>query len=134
MKYFLSLALLLTTFLSNGQVKREDGTWYDENLAFQVIEEDVVDKGELLICIYNTENNRCIHNLMTPFEVLVFNEDGEQIWNSTWTGANTDLKFRMPLRGAAYIIVRARNDYVINKLTGDRIFTNGPMELRYDVQ
>ncbi len=134
MKNFITTLLVFIAFGLSAQIQREDGTWYDENLAFRIIEEDVQEKGEILLCIYNTENGRCIHNLQTGFEILVYNVNDEQIWNSTWTGSNTDIKFRMPLRGAAYIIVRARNDYVVNKMTGDRIFTDGPMELRYEVK
>ncbi|KAB2813684.1 hypothetical protein [Phaeocystidibacter luteus] len=134
MRIILCISFLIASLSSIAQVQREDGTWYDENLAIRVMEEDIRNEGTLEICIYSTTNDRCIHNLKTPYEVLVYNEDGEQIWNSAWTGQKMSIKFSTPLRGAAYIVVNAKNDYVVNTLTGERIFTNGVMSVEYEIE
>lgn len=134
MKKITFILAFLCSILSFAQEQREDGTWYDGELAFKVVDEDLEKEGTMLICIYKTSNNRCIHNLITPFEVIIYNEDNEQIWNSAWTGTNTDLKFRQPLPGAKYVVIRAKNDYVVNTMSGKRIFTDGQMELEYVIE
>ncbi|NVK27494.1 MAG: hypothetical protein HWE14_05585 [Flavobacteriia bacterium] len=134
MRIILCISFLIASLSSMAQVQREDGTWYDENLAIRVMDEDIQNEGTLEICIYSTVNDRCIHNLKTPFEVLVYNEVGEQIWNSAWTGQKMNIKFSTPLRGAATIVVNAKNDYVVNTLTGERIFTNGVMSVEYELE
>lgn len=134
MKRFLIIAILLSSISSIAQVQREDGTWYDDSLSFHVVEEDLKEKGTMLLCIYNEANERCVHNLITPFEILIYDAEDRQIWNSAWSGQNPDIKFRFPMRGAAYIIIQSRNDYVVNSMTGTRIYTDGPLYLKYELQ
>lgn len=127
----LFLAIGLT---SQAQERREDGTLYDGNLTFQVVEENLRNEGTMLVCILNEANGRCVQNLIAPFEVLVYNQNDEQIWNSLWTGQNMDLKFRVPMRGAKYVIIQARADFVVNSRTGTRIYTDGPMTVKYELE
>lgn len=117
-----------------GQVQHEDGTWHDDSLTFVVLSEQIAKYGELEICIYHIGQEMCIDNLVTPFEVLIYNSNDNLLWNSMWTGMQTDLVFRKGFPSAAYIIIRAKRDYVININSGTRIYTGEPLELKYQVQ
>lgn len=134
MNRFLIILFLAVGLSSQAQERRDDGTLFDRNLTFHVVDENLINEGTMLVCIINEANDRCVQNLIAPFEVLVYNENDEQIWNSLWTGQNMDLKFRAPMRGAKYVIIQARADFVVNSRTGTRIYTDGPMTLKYDLE
>lgn len=127
----LAVALSATAF---SQVQREDGTWYDDQLTFHVVKEQVVKFGEITICIWHKGNEMCVENLFTTYEVLVYDANDEEIWTSLWTGMYPDIKFEKELPTAAYVIIRAKRDYVKNILTGNKIYTDGMMELKYDLR
>lgn len=133
MKRILIVLFLTFGVVSQAQETREDGTRYDENLEFKVIDEELKTEGTMLVCIYDSKNEACVQNVIVPFEVLVYNEDDEQIWNSIWTGQNMDLKFKVPMRGASYVIIQARADFVVNSRTGTKIYTDGRMTLKHEL-
>lgn len=134
MKRVLSILALLITTVVAGQVQREDGTLYDDQLGFHVVQEHVRLYGEINVCIWQKERELCIENLITSYEILIYNQAGEEIWTSLWTGMYPDIKFEKNFPDASYIIIRAKRDYVINIMTGTRIYTDGYMELKYDVR
>ena len=117
-----------------AQEQHEDGTWWDNNLEFQVKKDLIKQFGELEICIFDTKRELCIENLMTRYEVAIYNAANKQIWNSLWTGKDMDMKFSKEFPDAHYIIIKAMKPFVINKLTGTRIHMDKPMELKYMVK
>ncbi|MCC5918506.1 MAG: hypothetical protein JJU02_14385 [Cryomorphaceae bacterium] len=131
-KYFVSLLLLLLFSQLRGQ-ELIDGKYYDNELSFFVIEENIRRTGALEICIVNIDN-MCVENLMTGFEVLVYNAQNEIIWKSIWSGRNMRIKFKQKLPDAHTIHIIARAPFVVNKLTTTRIHQDKPMELKYKVQ
>lgn len=114
--------------------KLENGKWVDDNLTFKILYENIRKTGELHLCIANTENDLCVGNLMTPFEVFVFDRKDSLIWSSIWTGTNMNLKFKKRLPTAAKVHIKAKGPFVINKLTTTRIYQKKPLELLYIIQ
>lgn len=133
-KWGLMVLLTWCSFAVSGQVQREDGTWFDDQLTFHVENELIRQYGELTVCVWHNANEMCIENLMTAYEILVYNAQDEEIYTSLWTGRVPDVVFKKPLPEAKYIIIRAQRDFVINVLTGTRIYTGEPLELKYDVR
>ena len=128
-------AILAVTFLSvNGQEQKEDGTWWDNNLEFQVQSDFLKEYGELEICIFDKSRETCIENLVTAYEVRIYNAQQEELWNSLWTGKDMDMVFKKNFPEASYIVIKALRPFVINKLTGTRIYQDEPMELKYTVK
>lgn len=107
-----------------------NGKYVDNSLQFYVVEENVKRTGLLDICIAN-EDNRCVENLMTGYEVWAYNQQGEVIWKSIWSGQKMRMKFKQKIPDAHYIIIKARAPFVVNKLTTTRIHQDKPLELRY---
>jgi len=114
-----------------AQVQKEDGTWWDNNLEFEVLYENLDSTGELMICIKNTEADRCIENLTTGFQVSIFDSGDKELWTSLWTGRSLDFKFKKSFPEATYIIIKANKNYVVNSMTGTRIYQDEPLELKY---
>ena len=133
----LTILLGLTVLLfksATAQVQKEDGTWWDNNLAFDVLYENLDSTGELMICIKNTEADRCIENLTTGFQVNIYGSGDKEIWTSLWTGRSLDFKFKKPFPEATYIIIKANKNYVVNSMTGTRIYQDEPLELKYQLK
>lgn len=130
---FLVLSLVISANLW-AQEQREDGTWWDNNLEFQVEKDLIKQFGELEICIFDSKRELCVENLMTRYEVRIYNAANEEIWNSLWSGKNMNMTFSKELPDASYIIIKAMKPFVINKLTGTRIHMDKPMELKYVVK
>ncbi len=127
------LALLLAGNLV-AQEQHEDGTWWDNNLEFKVKKDLIKKFGELEICIYDTKRELCVENLMTAYEVRIYNAANEEIWNSLWTGKDMDMAFSKEFPEATYVVIKAIKPFVINKLTGTRIHMDKPMELKYTLK
>ena len=132
-KTLLFSSLFLWQIPLHAQVER-NGRWEDDNLTFMVLNEEIKRRGTLEICIANSENETCIGNLMTAFEVRVFDAQNKEIWNSLWTGTNMKIKMKNKLPTARYITITARMPYVVNKLTTTRIYQTKPMEIKYTLQ
>ena len=128
--------ILTCLFVSSiqAQVQKEDGTWWDNNLEFEVLYQNLDSTGELMICIKNTEADRCIENLTTGFQVNIFGSGDKELWTSLWTGRNLDFKFKKPFPEATYIIIKANKNYVVNSMTGTRIYQSEPIELKYTLR
>ena len=130
---FLVLCLVVSASLYS-QEQHEDGTWWDNNLEFQVKKDLIKQFGELEICIFDSKRELCVENLMTRYEVRIYNAANEEIWNSLWSGKNMNMTFSKELPEASYIVIKAMKPFVINKLTGTRIHMDKPMELKYMVK
>jgi hypothetical protein len=86
----------------------------------------------LSICI--AQKDRCIENLQVGFIVRIYDTSGQEIWNSLWSGKNMDIRFKSPMPQAATYAVEATSDFVINRLTTNRISTVKPMQLNQPTQ
>ncbi|MBV5262328.1 hypothetical protein FLX56_28530, partial [Synechococcus moorigangaii CMS01] len=69
----LSFLLLLSSFGVLAQEQDENGKWWDNNLTFVVTKDQLLEFGELSICVFDTSRDMCVQNLITPFEVLIYN-------------------------------------------------------------
>jgi hypothetical protein len=134
MKQLLLIIAMFWGVCMVAQEQHEDGTWWDNNLEFYVKQDLVKKFGELEICIYHKTNEMCIENLMTTYEIRVFDANNKEIWNSLWTGKDMYMSFSKALPTAQYLTIRALRPFVINKLTGTRIYQDKAMELKYTVQ
>jgi hypothetical protein len=110
-----------------------DGVYYDNNLRFFIVEENIKRTGELEICIAN-EDNMCVENVFVGYTVHVLNQSGEIIWKSIWSGQNMRMKFKQKLPEAHSIHIKARSPHVMNKLSTSKIHQDKPLELRYTLR
>ena len=129
--------LLTTVFITatfsevSAQTKKEDGTWWDNELAFNVVWEDLDSSGEMIVCILSNNTGNCVENLTTGFQITVFDKTGKEVWNSLWTGRKLDIKFKKGFPEASYVMIEANKNYVVNTMTGTRIYQDEPLSLKY---
>lgn len=133
LKWLFGLAIMVASKGVYSQEKKDDGTWWDNDLKFELVYEDIRRSGELEFCVYKIEHERCIYNVQTGFEVRVFDESGEEIWNSLWSGKKTAIKFKKPLKEAYAFEVKAIRPFVININTGTRIYQDEPLVLKHTI-
>ena len=117
----LTIIILLTATQAFSQTKLSDGSWEDKDLSFEIIQEEIKQKGYLELCIQ--KNGFCIENLTIGFTIIILDGAGKEIWSSLWTGKNMRIKFEKSFLEAEKIIVEAGAPFVINNLTGTRIKT-----------
>lgn len=134
MKSFIAITFSFLAFIANAQVQHEDGTWWDNNLEFKVVRDQMRSRSELEICIYHAIRETCIENLVTGFEVRIYDSKGKELWNSLWTGKNKNIKFKKKFPNASYVEIKATRPFVINELTTNRIYQDKPMELKHNLQ
>jgi hypothetical protein len=134
MKHHIAALLMLAFFTVTAQVQKEDGTWWDNDLAFKVTDDQMKLKSELEICIYHTTKEKCIENLVTGFEVRIYDASGKELWNSLWTGSQKRIKFKKKFPQASYLVIKATRPFVINELTTNRIYQDKPMELKHTIR
>ena len=125
----------LTTFLNSAtaQTQKEDGTWWDNNLEFAVLYENIDSTGELMFCIAQIKEQKCVENLTTGYQVKIYDSNNKEIWNSLWTGRSLDIKFKKSFPEAAYLTIAANKNYVINSMTGTRIYQDKALFLKYNL-
>lgn len=133
LKVLLIISGILIQINTQAQVER-NGRWEDEKLTFLVLSENIKRLGTINLCIGNLENEQCIGNLMTAFELRVFDAQNNEIWNSLWTGTNMNIKLKNKLPNASYLIIKARAPYVVNTLTTTRIYQSKPIEIKYTLR
>lgn len=134
MKHLFIVAFIAAFFSTKAQELRADSTYWDNDLTFKV-ETDFLKKfGELEICIYHNTREQCIENLVTSFEVRIYDAANKEIWNSLWTGKEKYLTFKKNFPEANYVVIKALRPFVINILTGTRIYQDKPLELKYEVK
>lgn len=132
MRNILVLLGLLSSFNLLAQTE-VDGVWKDNDLNFRVEWEDLKRKGEMDLCIEKVSEGRCVGNVFTSFEVIVYDAGGREINKSIWSGLNMELKFRTPLPEAHHLVIRAVKPFVINALTKNKIYQDQPMVLTYRI-
>lgn len=133
LKFFLSILLLNLSFLGFSQEKIGD-KWYDNNLTFDIVSDDIKDKGQFSFCIFDTLRGACIQNLSTGFEVKAYDGSGKMIWEGIATGTNKSLKLPRPLPTARYITLVAFKPWVANKTSGNLIHQDKPIETKYYIK
>jgi len=134
MKNVLLIVTMLIGTTLIAQEQHEDGTWWDNNLTFKVKKDLIKQFGELEICVFDAKRELCVENLMTRYEVIIYNAANKEIWSSLWTGKDMNMKFSKNFPDAHYIIIKAMKPFVINKLSGTRIHMDKPMELKHMVK
>lgn len=128
---WVAVATLFLTGELHAQTRSADGKWRDPNLTFQVVEESVREDGAFTLCVAQKKEKRCVENLFTSFVVRVYNASGKEIWNGQYTGMVPYIVFKKALPDAAKMEITAQKDFVINVLTGTRIYTGQPLSYTY---
>ena len=65
----LTIIILLTASQAFSQTKLSDGSWEDKDLSFEIIQEEIKQKGYLELCIQ--KNGFCIENLTIGFSIII---------------------------------------------------------------
>jgi hypothetical protein len=129
----LAMALLMLLFgftISAQPVKQDDSRLVDNNLKFMVISERVHSRGMMEICISDT-SDKCIYNLLSGFVVRIYDAEGHEIWAGKTAGRDEILRFPKPMPEASWITFTAFKPYVINRITGARIYQDRPIQIKY---
>lgn len=134
MRVLVLLAFLISSLFISAQEQRADGTWWDNNLTFYVKADMIKSFGELEICIWNSEREMCIENVMTTYEIRIYDAANKEIWNSMWTGKDMYMKFKKKMPNAHHLTITALRPFVINKTSTTRIYQDKPMALKYIVK
>ena len=121
--------LLVSGLAAQAQTRLPDGRVQDRSLELGLRSEAFKEAGILRLCV--AKEGQCIENLTLGFTVRIYDAKGTEIWNSIWTGQTLDLKFKKPLPSAHRVVVKAVAPQVVNKLTGNPIWTVEPLELEF---
>lgn len=124
------VALLFGLGLSAQPARDADDRLVDNSLRFHVISEKVHTRGMMEICISDSTGN-CIDNLISGFVIRIYDAGGSEIWAGKTAGREEMLKFPKPMPSAASLGFTAFKPYVINRMTGDRIYQDQPIETKY---
>lgn len=126
-----TLLLVLISFSMGAQpVQQSDNRLVDNNLKFKVISERVHTRGMMEVCISDTSDN-CIDNLLSGFVVRIYDAEGNEIWAGKTAGRDEMLRFPKPMPEASWITFTAFKPYVLNRITGTRIYQDQPIETKY---
>jgi|GEM_PF-320598 len=139
MKQIATLLLLFAMAISaQAQEKhtgpKPDTAMVDNDLSFYVLSEQMRKYGELQLCIFSDVKQMCVGNLMTSFEVFIYDSNDVVLAKSIWLGMNMKLKFKKKYPGADYVIIKAVKPFVVNKSTGNRIYQDSPIMLNYSLR
>lgn len=116
-----------------AQEKRADGTLWDNSLHFIVESESIRGNGQMTICVAD-KNESCIQNLATVYELYVYDEQGKVLVKSIWKGEKKNIKFKQAYPKAKSIEIKAQKPFVVNILTGTRIYMDQPMVLKMNLR
>jgi hypothetical protein len=61
----------------------------------------------------------------------VYNASGKEIWNGQYTGMVPFVVFKKALPEAAKMEIVSQKNFVINVLSGTRIYTGAPLRMTY---
>ncbi len=117
----------------NAQQKVGD-RWVDNNLVFDVIDDRIKSEGIFEICIRDTVTDFCVENLSTGVEILVWDANNNELWKGIGSGRSKILQLKEAMPQAAYLVIKAFKPWVTNRLTGNRIYQDKPLELKYKVK
>ncbi len=126
-----SLCLLSVTGWCQEKVGNR---WMDNNLSFQVTDDQIKEKGVFTYCVVDTSQGYCVENLSTGVEVMAFDRDDRQIWKGIGSGRLKQLKLAQPLPQAYYLVIRAFKPHVVNRSTGTLIYQEKPIEIKYYIK
>lgn len=104
----------------------------DNSLYFKVISERVHTRGMMEVCISDSTGN-CIANLLSGYVVRVYNAQGEEIWAGKTAGREEMLRFPTPMPEAEYLTFTAFKPYVLNRITGARIYQDKPIQTKFTI-
>ena len=129
MRNLFTLFACALTLSSMAQNKGSDGRWIDHDLTLQVEEQAIQTHGTFTVCVAKKSSGLCIQNLLTPFSVKVYDDKGKEIWNGLYTGMVPFIEFKKALPHASRLDLVSGRDFVINVLTGTRIYTGKPLKI-----
>lgn len=119
-----------TVIGQEGSSGNKGGVNVDNNITFMVVSEKVKTRGMMEMCVTDT-SGMCISNLQSGMVIRVFDEANQEIWAGKTAGRESMLKFPKPMPEAAYLVFTAFKPYVLNVATGNRIYQDEPIELKY---
>jgi hypothetical protein len=129
----LHLSILFVSLLSLNISAQElvNGRWTDESLQFKVLSEFVKTKGEVYICITDSAGEVCIENLVSGFELKVYDAQDKLLWEGYGSGRRNGVKLPQAFPKAQYFTIKAFKPWVVNKRSGNRIHQAKAIELKY---
>ncbi len=131
MKLYLSILFVGLLSLTISAQELVDGRWTDDNLQFKVLEQFVKTKGEIYICISDSSGDVCIENLVSGFELKVYNAQDKLLWEGFGSGRRKGVKLPQAFPQAHYFTLKAFKPWVVNKQSGNRIHQAKAIELKY---
>lgn len=127
----MTLLIILGAITLQAQPVRDtNNRLVDNSLSFLVVSEKIQTSGALEVCIADTTFN-CIANVITGYVIRVYNSGGEVLWAGKTAGREEKLIFPKPMPTASWVVFSAFKPYVVNVMTGDRIYQNQPIETKY---
>jgi len=133
-KELIVITLLFLVQLTLKAQEKLGDRWVDNNLVFEVVDDEVKSKGIFEICIKDTAVGFCVQNLITGVEISVRDANNKEIWKGVGSGITKTLQLKEPMPQAAYLIIKAFKPWVTNRRTGNRIHQDKPLELKYKVK
>jgi hypothetical protein len=129
----LSLSIFVIAFLSMSLSAQElvNGRWVDDGLQFKVLEQFVKTKGEIYICLSDSTGEVCIENLVSGYELKIYNGQGKLLWEGFGSGRRKGVKLPSAYPQAKYFTITAFKPWVVNKRTGNKIHQAKAIELKY---
>jgi hypothetical protein len=129
----LTLSVLCISFLSFNLSAQElvDGRWVDNSLQFKVLEQLVISKGEIYICLSDSSGEVCIENLVSGFELKVYDAKDKLLWEGIASGRRKGVKLPQAFPQARYFTLKAFKPWVVNKSTGNKIHQAKALQLKY---
>jgi hypothetical protein len=129
----LSLSIFVIAFLSISLSAQElvNGRWLDDGLQFKVLEEFVKTKGEIYICLSDSTGEVCIENLVSGYELKIYNGQDKLLWEGFASGRRKGVKLPSAYPQATYFTLLAFKPWVVNKRPGHKIHQAKAIELKY---
>lgn len=127
------LSLIFISALSLGVKGQElvNGRWQDDQLQFIILQESVKTRGEIYLCLSDSAGEVCIENLVTGFELKVYDSSNRLLWEGFASGRRKGLKLPNAFPNARYFTVKAFKPWVVNKRTSNKIHQSKAIELKY---
>lgn len=130
--------IILCTFIFSAAAfaqSKVGDKWVDNNLTIKVIDDDIKSRGEFYICIADTSRGGpCIENLVTGVEVKIYNAADELLWEGIASGRVKGMKLPAPMPQASYLWIRTFKPYVVNKTSGNYIYQDKHINVRYNIK
>tara|TARA_R110002050_G_scaffold297447_1_gene458936 strand:+ start:1258 stop:1662 length:405 start_codon:yes stop_codon:yes gene_type:complete len=131
MRFNLSIFFIALWSLNLSAQELVDGRWVDDDLQFIVVEQFIRGKGEIYICLSDSAGEVCIENLVSGYELKVFDAQENLLWEGFGSGRSKGVKLPQAFPQARYITLKAFKPWVVNKRTGNKIHQAKAIELKY---